>query len=100
MTAEVVYKDYLGIPRLMIPWFPTIDEELCTNCDVCVKACKHGTYGYSTDTQRVIVADPYCCEVYCESCRFQCPEGAITFPDRKGIKAVLKELRRLYPPTE
>ena len=100
MTGETVYKDYLGIPRRLIPWFPTIDRDLCTNCDVCVNACKHGTYGYSDDRQQVMVIDPYCCEVYCESCRFQCPVGAISFPDRKGIRAVLKQLRQQYPPTE
>jgi ferredoxin len=38
--------------------------------------------------------------VYCESCRFQCPVSAISFPDRRAIKAVIKELRQQYPPTE
>jgi len=100
MTDTVVYKDYLGIPRKLIPWFPTIDEELCSNCGLCVKACKHGTYAVSENPDRVIVADPYACEVYCESCRFQCPVGAISFPDRKAFKLIFKELRKQYPPAE
>jgi NAD-dependent dihydropyrimidine dehydrogenase PreA subunit len=101
MVAESeVYKDYLGIPRTLIPWYPTIDERECTNCGLCVKACKHGTYEYAADGKRVFVAHPYRCEVYCESCRFQCPKGAITFPDRKEFKLVFKELRKQYPPAE
>ena len=91
-------KDFLGIPRKLIPWFPIIDDELCSDCGLCVKACKHGTYAYRDDSDKVVVANPYYCEVYCESCRFQCPVGAISFPDRKGIKLIFKELRRQYPP--
>jgi len=92
-------KDFLGIPRKLIPWFPTIDDELCSGCGLCVKACKHETYAFRDDASKVVVANPYHCEVYCESCRFQCPVGAISFPDRKAIKLVFKELRLQYPPT-
>jgi NAD-dependent dihydropyrimidine dehydrogenase PreA subunit len=52
----------------------------------------------SQDPKKVTVANPYHCEVYCESCRFQCPVGAISFPDRKEIKALFKEFRQQYPP--
>jgi len=99
MTEPEALKDFLGIPRKMIPWFPTIDGELCSSCGLCVKACKHGTYAFLDDSDQVVVANPYHCEVYCESCRFQCPVGAISFPDRKTIKLLFKELRMQYPPT-
>ena len=99
MTDTEALKDFLGIPRKLIPWFPTINDELCSNCGLCVKACKHNTYTFSDDqVDKVIVANPYHCEVYCESCRFQCPLNAISFPDRKTIKLVFKELRKQYPP--
>jgi len=91
-------KDYLGIPRMEIPWYPTIDHELCTDCELCINACKHGTYAYGENPEHVIVANPYHCEVFCESCRFQCPVGAISFPERKAFKTTLKELRAQYPP--
>jgi len=100
MAEPVTYKDYLGIPRKLIPWYPTIDEELCTNCGLCVEACKHGAYAFCENSSRVIVADPYACEVYCESCRFQCAVGAIGFPDRRSVKLVIKDLRLQYPPSE
>jgi NAD-dependent dihydropyrimidine dehydrogenase PreA subunit len=99
MTDPTDLKDYLGIPRLLIPWYPTIDDSQCIDCGICVKACKHGTYAF-TDGKKVIVANPYHCEVYCESCSFQCPENAISFPNRKEFKQVFKTLRVQYPPAE
>jgi NAD-dependent dihydropyrimidine dehydrogenase PreA subunit len=98
MTDTEALKDFLGIPRKLIPWFPTIDDEMCSNCRLCIKACSHGTYTFSDNLDKVIVANPYNCLVYCESCRFQCPVGAISFPDRKTIKLIFKELRLQYPP--
>jgi len=92
-------KDYLGIPRREIPWYPTIDQELCTSCGLCVNACKHGTYEFSDDN-KVIVANPYHCEVFCESCKFQCPVEAISFPNRGEFKLIIKDLRVNYPPKD
>ena len=100
MAEPVTYKDYLGIPRKLIPRYPMIDEELCTNCGLCVEARKNGAYGSCENGSRVIVADPYACEVYCESCRFQCTVGAIGFPNRKFVKLVIMDLRSQYPPSE
>jgi len=51
-------EDFLGIPRKLIPWFPSIDDDLCSNCGLCVEACKHQTYAF-TDPEKVVVADPY-----------------------------------------
>ncbi len=91
-------KDYLGIPRKEIPWYPTIDQDLCTGCGLCVSACKHGTYKVSDE--KVFVANPYHCEVFCESCKFQCPVEAISFPNRGEFKNVIRNLRVIYPPTD
>jgi NAD-dependent dihydropyrimidine dehydrogenase PreA subunit len=93
------FKNYLGIPRKEIPWYPSIDQELSSACGLCVSACKHGTYEFSKD-KKVIVANPYCCEVFCESCKFQCPVEAISFPNRGEFKSVIKGLRAKYPPTD
>lgn len=92
-------KDYLGIPRKEIPWYPTIDQDLCTSCGICVNACKHGTYEFSDD-KKALVANPYQCEVFCESCKFQCPAEAIVFPNRTEFKSTIKALRVYYPPTD
>jgi NAD-dependent dihydropyrimidine dehydrogenase PreA subunit len=97
--TEDGYRKYLGIPRTLIPWYPSIDTASCTACGVCASACKHGVYAYEQNPGKVAVTNPYHCEVYCESCRFQCPVGAISFPDRKAVKLVIKGLRKDYPPT-
>jgi NAD-dependent dihydropyrimidine dehydrogenase PreA subunit len=96
-----IAKDYVGIPRKMIPWYPTIDEAACTNCGVCAQTCKHGTFAVRTAPEKVVVVDsPYSCEVFCETCRFACPTGAISFPSRKSTRQILKDLRPQYPPAE
>ncbi len=95
-----VYKDYLGIPRQEIPWFPSVNPEECIGCRKCVEACKHGVYAFDEEKRIAYVADPYHCEVYCQSCRFQCEVGAIAFPDKAKIKEVMKVLRQTYPPKE
>ena len=96
--SDSEFKDYLGIPRKVIPWYPAIDRELCTDCELCVGACKHGTYAFAGEPEHVVVANPYHCEVFCESCKFQCPVDAISFPDRQEFKTVIKALRAEYPP--
>lgn len=99
MTETEELKNYLGIPRKEIPWYPSIEQKKCTSCGICVNACKHGAYEHNKDNQ-VVVANPYHCEVFCESCKFQCPVEAISFPNRSEFKSIIKELRAIYPPTD
>jgi NAD-dependent dihydropyrimidine dehydrogenase PreA subunit len=89
-------KHYLGIPRALIPWHPAVDAEACVGCGLCVRACKHGVY--AEEDGKALVAHPYECEVFCQSCMFQCEVDAISFPDRAAVKAVIKGLRQQYPP--
>ncbi len=96
MTQEL--KDYLGIPRNLIPWFPKIDQAKCNGCGICVKACKHEVYARDESSQKAVVANPYYCEVYCQSCQFQCPQEAISFPNKAEVKEIFRELRKTYPP--
>jgi NAD-dependent dihydropyrimidine dehydrogenase PreA subunit len=92
------YKNYLGIPRNFIPWYPSVDQNLCTGCGLCVEHCKHAVYKPDPDANTVVVVNPYHCEVYCESCRFRCESGAISFPKKDDVKEVFKRLRKQYPP--
>lgn len=92
------YKDYLGIPRKEIPWFPSVDPDACTGCRNCVQACKHGVYEFDEEAQVARVVNPYHCEVYCQSCQFQCDAGAISFPNKARVKDIVRVLRETYPP--
>ncbi len=30
-------QNWRGIPREQIPWYPTVDEDLCNGCGVCIR---------------------------------------------------------------
>lgn len=69
-----------GIPREEIPWFPTIMEDLCDGCQICLQFCSFGVYEYDDKTNKVKVANPFNCEVGCSMCALKCKPKAISFP--------------------
>ena len=73
-------KSWQGIPREDIPWYPTIREELCDGCKVCLKFCPFGVYEYIKESNKVKVANPFNCEVGCSTCALKCMPDAIVFP--------------------
>ena len=81
----------MSIPREKIPWYPTIAQELCTNCGVCVDFCPHQVYAV-VDIQTTVTA-PYNCVVGCSNCTSQCTPGAIRFPDMEQFVQTLRQLR-------
>jgi NAD-dependent dihydropyrimidine dehydrogenase PreA subunit len=95
---EERYQLYLGIPRHLIPWYPTIDAEKCVGCKECIEFCHDTVYEYVEETRKVIVANPWHCQVYCQSCTHACNKDAISFQDRRDVKAAIRELRKQYPP--
>ena len=90
MAAE----NYMNIPREEIPWYPAIDEGLCTNCGVCIEFCAHGVYALDDVQTRVVT--PYNCVVGCSGCETQCTLGAIRFPDMGEFMLKLHALRVRY----
>ena len=85
--------NYLGIPRVEIPWYPSIDQKQCNSCKTCVEYCKLGTYSYSKKDGRVYVANPFNCVVGCIGCEDKCPEGAISFPSTEVIDKIRKKYK-------
>jgi NAD-dependent dihydropyrimidine dehydrogenase PreA subunit len=85
---------YMNMPREKIPWYPVIDEELCTNCGTCIEFCSNGVFALD-DIQTKVVA-PYNCVVGCSGCETQCTPGAIRFPDMGEFMLKLHELRAQY----
>lgn len=93
-------KEYLGIPRKEIPWFPEINEDKCSSCYRCVDFCKLKVYGEKVDYGKddpgedsgpAQVKNPYNCVVGCIGCQSVCPESAIDFPSTKVIDKVRKK---------
>jgi NAD-dependent dihydropyrimidine dehydrogenase PreA subunit len=84
----------MNIPREEIAWFPTIDEDLCTNCGVCIGFCAHDVYALNDAQTRVIA--PFNCVVGCSGCETLCTTGAIRFPDMEEFMLKLHELRAKY----
>lgn len=69
-----------GIPREEIPWFPTIIDDLCDGCGVCVKYCSFGVYEYDEKVNKVRVINPFNCMVGCSMCVLKCKPKAVIFP--------------------
>lgn len=84
-------REYMGIPREKITWFPTIDANACTRCGECVEFCHNDVL--SLGEKATVVANPYNCVVGCSSCQKVCPVDAISFPSNAELVAQLRELR-------
>ena len=74
-------RNWRGIPREQIPWYPTVDEDLCDGCGVCLRMCATGAL-VATECGKVCVIEPFACVVGCNSCAKLCKPGAILFPPR------------------
>ncbi|MBO3802525.1 MAG: ferredoxin family protein [Candidatus Brockarchaeota archaeon] len=86
-----------GLPRKEIEWYPRIDYGKCDPraCEYfCVDYCHMKVYKKAGD--RVVVDDPYNCNVPSQSCSPRCPKGAIIFPSKDDLKRQLRELRKRY----
>ena len=80
------YQNWRGIPREQIPWFPTVDEDLCNGCGICLRMCTTGAL-VATDNDKVCVTEPFACVVGCSLCASRCKPGAILFPPRSILQA-------------
>jgi len=86
-------KEWRGIPREEIPWFPTIDEEKCIGCKSCVEFCLNDVLEFDQKTGKAQVKNPYNCVVFCTACSKMCPRDAISFPAKANILKIIKEER-------
>jgi ferredoxin len=75
-----------GYPREQIPWFPSINEDLCDGCGKCLRLCATKALA-PAENDKVEVKEPFGCVVGCSSCATICKPGAITFPPRSMLDA-------------
>ncbi len=81
------------IPREKIPWFPSINYDLCRGAKECLSFCPNHVYVWDEQAARIIVANPYNCGVGCDNCVQICPNQAIAFPDKDELAVTLRRLR-------
>ena len=88
-------KDHHSLHREKIPWYPTIDNEKCVNCGVCIEYCRLGVFDVGKkEEKKPLVKNPFNCVVLCTGCEGQCPVGAITFPFKQKIRKLITELQK------
>ena len=83
-----------ALPREKIPWFPTVDYEICTGDQECFNFCKNSVFTWDEENQHPIVANPYNCVVGCQACINVCPVQAISFPSKDELRASIIRLRQ------
>jgi len=93
----MVNRSYMGIPREEIPWYPTIDPDLCSNCGACMDFCSNNVFAQGELHTEVV--NPYNCVVGCSACQKECETGAISFPSKEELIKILNELREKYKST-
>lgn len=91
MTLPEKFATWKGIPREEIDWNPTIDAQECVGCGMCVTSCGRDVFDYDAEESRAIVARPLQCMVGCLSCDTWCIHGAISFPDQRSIRRLIRE---------
>jgi NAD-dependent dihydropyrimidine dehydrogenase PreA subunit len=84
---------FMGVPREKIPWFPTIDYATCDFCMECDEFCPHRVFEHREGDEKLVVANPDNCVVFCRACAKTCGPDSITFPDKPEIVALIKKLR-------
>jgi DNA-binding transcriptional ArsR family regulator/NAD-dependent dihydropyrimidine dehydrogenase PreA subunit len=84
-----------GIPRASINWYPTIVEDYCVGCGLCVTSCGRNVYAFDYEGRKPVVVDPLMCMVGCTTCATLCPQDAVDFPSRGFIRNLVKKNKLL-----
>jgi len=84
---------FMGVPREKIPWHPTIDYSKCNFCMECDAFCPHQVFEHGEGEQKLVVAHPHHCVVFCRACAKTCGPDALTFPSKPEIVNLIKEIR-------
>ena len=79
------------VPREKIPWFPTVNNDVCIGDKECFNFCKNDVFTWDEVNDRPIVANPYHCVLGCNACMQICPVEAITFPSQQELKQMMRE---------
>ena len=75
-------------PREKVNWSPTIDLNKCVKCGMCMNC---GKQVYTWTKEGPVVENPLSCLVGCTTCANLCQGEAISFPDKKVLRALYKK---------
>jgi NAD-dependent dihydropyrimidine dehydrogenase PreA subunit len=92
-SEEKKFKEWFGVDRKKIPWYPKIDPGVCVGCGLCAVVCGRGVYSYDFVSKRPVVVNPYNCLVGCTTCANLCPTGAIEFPSVEVVRDVIRKYK-------
>ena len=80
-----------GISRDRITWHPTVDEDLCIGCGLCVLGCGPRVFDFDFERRKAIGVAPLRCKVGCVTCANTCPTHAIGFPSLSYLHKIIKK---------
>lgn len=84
--VDKTFALWKGADRTKIDWYPTVDEQKCVGCGMCVTTCGKNVYDYDWKRKKAVVARSIQCLVGCTSCMSWCLFGAINFPEVKIVR--------------
>lgn len=84
-------KEWRGIPREDIPWYPTINEVQCIGCRSCAEFCPNDVLEFDEAAGKARVKIRINCVVECKACARLCPVDAISFPNEAEFSAFIRK---------
>lgn len=95
MAKDLSKTLWHGVPRMEIPWYPTVDMDACIGCELCFVTCGRDVYEIETQEdgrhKKAVVENAYNCMVGCSTCSMVCPTQAISFPTRDVVWNIERE---------
>lgn len=91
MELPEKYAKWKGVLREEINWHPTIDDDKCIGCGMCITSCGRDVFDFYQEKNISIVARPLQCMVGCTSCEAWCIVDAISFPDKQYVRDLIKQ---------
>jgi NAD-dependent dihydropyrimidine dehydrogenase PreA subunit len=91
MELQEKFAKWKGVSREEIDWHPTINDDECIGCGMCITSCGREVFDFDQERSKSIVARPLQCMVGCTSCQVWCVVDAISFPDKQYVKDLIKQ---------
>ena len=93
VRGDIIMAWLVGYPREKLAWFPTIDQDKCVKCGMCMNC---GKKVFEWTVEGPLVAHPYACQPGCATCMNLCLSEAISFPDVSYIRNLYKR-EKVWP---